>query len=87
MEKWTEINENEHFLFFFGDPNKKLRVGADSGDPVGRPETDLFFYLALMLNNCNPKQSLHNYKLPTHKLQHKTSIKTQVNERQMFAYF
>ena len=34
------------FFFFFGDPNKKLRVGADSGDTVGRPKTDLFFYLA-----------------------------------------
>ena len=42
MEKWTVIHENEP-IFFFGDPNKKLSVGFDSGDTVGRPETDLFF--------------------------------------------
>ncbi|KAH3783063.1 hypothetical protein DPMN_160991 [Dreissena polymorpha] len=30
--------------FFFGDPNNKLWVGADSRDIVGRPETDLILF-------------------------------------------
>ena len=46
IEKWNEMNENERifFILFFCDPNKKLRVGADSGDTVGRPETDPFLF-------------------------------------------